>query len=366
MHWFPTRKMNNIALTATLLRWTCAMLTGRPAMSCFIAGVSLLILTLDAPAQEPDVDVKGTINKGLDFLAKDSLTWKESKQCYECHHAPFTIWALNEAKKQGYTVDEKVLDEMTSWVVGKDYLERLLTRPATREEIVFNEAPLLLALGIEAGDTSATQDSLKRLLASVVNDQEKDGSWKRVNEARPILSSPDTLTTLALLALSAPNAPDMGREGKAAQERAMQRLKTVEPDDELQPTVLRLILWRRLGLPSSEWRPLVQQLRSAQNDDGGWSQIKEAKSDAYATGQALYALAEAGVPDDEAVRRARSFLAKSQREDGAWAMTSRAIMGNGKVATKFEPITHAGTAWAVMGLVRTAPAVTKPGSKDSN
>jgi hypothetical protein len=46
-------------------------------------------------------------------------------------------------------------------------------------------------------------------------------------------------------------------------------------------------------------------------------------------------------------------------------MTSRAIMGNGKVATKFEPITHAASAWAVMGLVRSARAATKPGSADS-
>src|SRR5262245_34272748 len=112
----------------------------------------------------------------------------------------------------------------------------------------------------------------------------------------------------------------------ARKERAIQFLETAKPDDELQPTVLRLILWRRLGRPGAEWKPLEQQLRSAQNEDGGWSQIKEAESDAYATGQALYALAEAGATkDDAAIRRAQSFLEKSQREDGAWAMTSREI-----------------------------------------
>jgi hypothetical protein len=167
---------------------------------------------------------------------------------------------------------------------------------------------------------------------------------------------------LALLVLSAPNAPDMAQEGEAARERALQYLQTAKPDDELQPTALRLILWRRLGRPASEWEPLVQQLRGAQNEDGGWSQIKLDLSDGYATGQALYALAEAGVTkEDAAIGRAQSFLAKSQREDGAWAMTSRAIMGNGKIATHFEPIIHAGSAWAVMGLVRTLPAETKPG-----
>jgi hypothetical protein len=251
---------------------------------------------------------------------------------------------------------------MTSWVLGEDYLGRLLAERPDQKEIVFNEAPLLLALGIEAGDTHATQDGLKRLLTSIVNDQGADGSWQRINEARPILSSPDTLTTLALLVLSAPNAPDMGQQGEAARERALQYLQTATPDDELQPTVLRLILWRRLGRPASEWEPLVQQLRGAQNEDGGWSQLTLAQSDGYATGQALYALAEAGVTqDDAAIGRAQSFLVKSQRADGAWAMTSRAIMGNGEVATNFEPITHAGSAWAVMGLVRSLPAENRPG-----
>jgi hypothetical protein len=344
------------------LPMTRASLNRRSAVRCSLAILAIAILAIDARADDPDLDVKATINRGLSFLANDSLAWKESKKCYECHHAPFTIWALNEGKKQGYAVDEDVLADLTSWVLGEDYLAQLIKERPVEKEIVFNEAPLLLALGIEAGNTNDTQDGLKKLLTSIVNDQGKDGSWKRVNEARPILSSPDTLTMLALLVLSAPNAPDMGNEGKTAQERALQWLQTAKPDDELQPTMLRLILWRRLGRPDSEWKPLEQQLRSSQNEDGGWSQIKLAKSDAYATGQALYTLAEAGVTkDDAAIRRAQSFLEKSQRPDGAWAMTSRAIMGNGKVATKFEPITHAGSAWAVMGLVRSVPAETRSG-----
>ncbi|MBI3862317.1 MAG: hypothetical protein HY290_10525 [Planctomycetia bacterium] len=335
-------------------------------MRCFLAILALAIPTVDARAEDRDADVKATINRGLSFLAKDSVAFKQMKQCYECHHAPFTIWALNEGKKQGYAVDEEVLADLTSWVVGEDFLGGLIKERAPQAEIVFNEAPLLLALGIEAGNTNDRQEGLKKLLTSVVNDQGQDGSWKRVKEARPVLSSPDTLTMLALVALSAPNAPDLGNEGKVARERGLQFLETAKPDEELQPTVLRLILWRRLGRPDSEWKPLEQQLRSAQNEDGGWSQLKLAKSDAYATGQTLYALAEAGAAKDDAViRRAQSFLEKSQREDGAWAMTSRAIMGNGKVATKFEPITHAGSAWAVMGLVRTAPAETKPASTAS-
>ncbi|HKB37999.1 MAG TPA: hypothetical protein VKD72_16245, partial [Gemmataceae bacterium] len=89
-------------------------------------------------------------------------------------------------------------------------------------------------------------------------------------------------------------------------------------------------------------------------------------SDAYATGQALYALAEAGVkPDDETVRKGQSSLAKTQREDGSWPMVSRAIMRDGKPPKTLEPITHAGSAWAVLGLVRSSPAVARPGRTDA-
>src|SRR5207302_8776158 len=116
-------------------------------------------------------------------------------------------------------------------------------------------------------------------------------------------------------------------------------------------------------LPATEWEPLVEKLRGAQNADGGWSQTAKAQSDAYATGQALYALAEVGVkPGDEAVRKAQSFLAKTQREDGAWAMVSRAIMREGKPPKNLDPITHAGSAWAVMGLVRSSAVEVKPGA----
>jgi squalene-hopene/tetraprenyl-beta-curcumene cyclase len=330
------------------------------------AVVTLIVLPIGAAAADPAPDVKETINRGLAFLAKDNLAWKEKRQCAECHHAPFTIWALNEGKREGYGVDEKVLTNLTTWVLTKDHLAKLVAKPPKQEKIELNEAPLLLALGVEAGGATAAQDGLKKLLTSVLGDQDKDGAWRLSYEFRPIGSSPEVLTTLALLALSAQNAPDMGKEGKAARERGLEWLRNAGPDEELQAAALRLILWRRLGLPAGEWEPLVKRIRSTQNSDGGWGQIPKARSDAYATGQALYALAEAGVkPDEEAAQKAQSFLAKTQREDGAWPMVSRAIMRDGKPPKNLEPITHAGSAWAVLGLVRSSPNVAKPDRADA-
>jgi hypothetical protein len=369
-----------------------ANLIRRSALRRFCAILTVVIVPVNTLAADHASDVKQTIERGLAFLAKDNLAWKVKRKCAECHHAPFTIWALNEGKKQGYAIDENALVEMTSWVLGKEYLGKLLARPPKQEQSVLNEAPLLLALGIEAGDTNVARDGLKQMLASVLRDQDRDGSWKlgietglplagastamlhgaplgqgpllsasalvpgRARSFRPIGPSPETLTTLALLALSASQAPEMGKQGEMAREKALNWLRTIKSDDdELQSAALRVVLWRRLGLPATEWEPLVKRICSSRNADGGWGQTRGAKSDAYATGQALYALAEAGMkPGDAMVRRAQTYLAKAQRPDGSWTMASRAILPSGTSSKNLEPITHAGSAWAVMGLARSS------------
>ena len=76
-------------------------------------------------------------------------------------------------------------------------------------------------------------------------------------------------------------------------------------------------------------------------------------SDAWATGEALYALAYTGASSkDPAIARAQAFLIKTQREDGSWPMTSRPRAHLGIRAKDLVPIIGAGSAWAVLGMVR--------------
>ena len=104
----------------------------------------------------------------------------------------------------------------------------------------------------------------------------------------------------------------------------------------------------------------MKRIVSLQNADGGWSQTKEMPSDAYSTGQILYTLAEAGFPlTDPAIAKAQAFLVKSQDSGGSWGMTSRPGGPGGKSAKNLNPISYTGTAWAVMGLMRTTPQPAK-------
>ena len=94
-----------------------------------------------------------------------------------------------------------------------------------------------------------------------------------------------------------------------------------------------------------------------QHPDGGWSQIPTLSSDAYATGQALTALAESGVirPSDRVYQRGVRFLLNTQLEDGSWYVRSRAIPIQPYFDSEFphgkdQFISAAATNWATMAL----------------
>jgi hypothetical protein len=124
-----------------------------------------------------------------------------------------------------------------------------------------------------------------------------------------------------------------------------------------------------LLLPIRWLKPPIEarlQAYRRQNADGGWSQTRELGSDAYATGQSLYALSLAGVrAGRKEMRRGVSFLVATQREDGSWTMIPRETPER-KASKNLEPINHFAAAWAAMGLVRSiAPssAVRQPSDK---
>jgi hypothetical protein len=77
------------------------------------------------------------------------------------------------------------------------------------------------------------------------------------------------------------------------------------------------------------------ELLGLQRKDGGWAQTPWLSSDAYATGQVLYALHEAGMPaSHEAYGRGVQYLARIQQNDGSWHVSSR--------APKFQPFFQSG------------------------
>jgi hypothetical protein len=80
--------------------------------------VAIIVVTLSGAASAQDLrnkpsDLDSTINRGLAFLARDAMAWKQKHNCVSCHHAGLVVWSMREAKEQGHAVDEPVLADLT-------------------------------------------------------------------------------------------------------------------------------------------------------------------------------------------------------------------------------------------------------------
>ena len=323
-----------------------------------VLAIVLVILSGTASAQDPSdkpADVGTTIDRGLAFLAKDALAWKKEHNCVSCHHAGLVVWSMREAKRRGHAVDEPVLAEMTRWVAESGDGKFGQARPASAPRALNPKAVWFsLALGADPDPDAVSRKGRTRLLETVKGDQTNDGSWSAWPETRPPMqgSSDESMTALAILAV-VPAAATGDDSAKAVRDKGIQWLAATKTDDDPQSLAIRLVLWRRVGRPAEEWEPLVRRIKERQNSDGGWSQSKNMPSDAWATGQALYALAHAGIqPSERVITRAHAFLVRTQRADGSWPMMSRPTKPGDEGCKSLIPITGAGSAWAILGLVR--------------
>jgi hypothetical protein len=329
-----------------------------------ILGLLGLVATA-AHAQEglPTVtEVRHAIERSLPFLEREGVAWIRERGCVSCHTVAFLPWSHNQAKQRGLTVDERKVREWTNWS-----LVYLLARGGESDTVS------QMLLGRDRASPwrqkpslfGKTADPYERLWKDVIEQQNDDGSWSPGGQ----LTSPAEVTTgWTLLALASWDSPSETLEQKLeenlskSRDRALAWLKTAEPSDSTEALLLRMLVERTFG-DSSRADELRNQLLSRQNPDGGWSYRKDNHvSDAFATGQSLYALSLAGLSGDHpAIQRAQSFLLRTQHEDGSWSVSTRAIhnqeASNDRLKRTDAVYQYWGTGWATIGLLQTLPAV---------
>jgi hypothetical protein len=200
---------------------------------------------------------------------------------------------------------------------------------------------------------------MAEIAEEIVAKQQPDGSWEFFDTLRrpPINESQVTDAAWILLALDAALRTQANDAGRSALERGIAWLKSAPVTELPQEKGLKLLVGLRLGWPRAALQPDIDALLARERDDGGWSQLPELASDAFATGQALYVLSLAGYTQEQpAVRRGVEYLIAAQAEDGSWPMISRSTPdGRPGGATLLTPITCSAASWAVLGLSHCVP-----------
>jgi hypothetical protein len=199
----------------------------------------------------------------------------------------------------------------------------------------------------------------------LANLQWRDGRWDLpVGHAgggiRPPLGSAGSiiLTALSIRGLSVYLPPGRQAEMKSRVVRARDFLRAAAPL-ETQDESFKLLGLAWSAAPAAEIAAQATRVLALQRPDGGWAQLPTMASDAYATGQALYALQAGGsAPQSDAYRRGAAYLLRTQLEDGTWLVRSRGFGFQPYFETGFphgrdQFLSAAATSWAAIALAFT-------------
>jgi ankyrin repeat protein len=183
------------------------------------------------------------------------------------------------------------------------------------------------------------------------------GNWDAFESRRPPMSTGVYQTTaLAVYTLKTYGPPAEKADTEKSLARAAAWLESAMPAN-TQDRAFHLLGLAWAGASPSSIAAARKAVAASQRADGGWSQLPTMGSDAYATGQALYALNAAGrMPvGDPVYAKGVKYLLTTQAPDGSWHVKSRSIWLQPYFESGFpyghdQWISAAGTSWAAMAL----------------
>ena len=166
------------------------------------------------------------------------------------------------------------------------------------------------------------------MASHIAASQNADGAWHQPFgvQQRPGGEDGDIFrTALGIRSLKAYGPPGRGPEMQARIAKARRWLLQAKPVT-AEDRNMQLLGLGWAGASGSTLKQLAKAILAEQQADGGWRQREGLGSDAYATGESLYALAKAGgvAPSDPAYQKGVRFLLTTQRaSDGSWRVESR-------------------------------------------
>jgi hypothetical protein len=348
------------AVGETALDWALKFNNSAVLHALRIAGATPLAAYAAPKRKDPDTppDAARAVAKSVALLQKSSTEFFKQSGCVGCHHQPSAAFAVSAARAAGFRVDDAAsraqLDHMRFGL--REFQEGMLQRldgPAGAD------IPTASLLGMaNAGHKPDLTSDIT--VCNIAAQQRADGAWSLRGVSRtPMEESNITRTTLAVRVLKLWGPP--GR--KAEFDKRIARAKAWIVESKPRTTddlAMRLLGLAWTGAGKSEVQTAARALMEQQRPDGGWAATPNLSSDAYATGESLYALRESAslAVSDDVYQRGVSYLLNTQFDDGSWYVRSR--------APKFQPYFQSGfpfdhdqwisstaTAWATVAL---APA----------
>jgi len=326
----------------------------------------LMILMAQTLSAQGSQSARAAVTRALPMLQRSAGEFVAKRACVSCHHNVLPILTLDLARSRGFEIDMKVLkavEEKTFRdLVGANALDNAI-QATTLNDPTPNDSYLLMA----AHEAGFAPDLTAAVYARRLARWQRDGHWVTSDFRPPHSSSVFTATATAVRAIQLYMPDEMRAERDAAIHSARQWLLENRPVS-AEDAAFRLmgLVWAEAS--SEELAAGKRDLTAMQKPNGGWPQLPGYEADAYSTGEALFALHEAGVAATDSVwTKGLNFLISSQAQDGTWRVHTRMI-SPAEVSPKYFPtgfpygkdefLSYAGSCWAVMALLSALPEST--------
>ena len=293
------------------------------------------------------------VEPALALLERQSRNFIRIGGCNSCHSQDLPSAAAALARQRGLP-GPKLIPQLPPHMHANN-AERLmdLNSPA-----VISVAWELFDLGMNKAPRDLYTDAIVRYLKIM---QAADGGWQISESRRPPMSSgPYQLAALAIYSIQQYGRTEEKADNASAVARAATWLEKNKPTN-TQDRAFRLMGLSWAGGSAQSIAGAVKDLADNQRADGGWSQLPSMTSDAYATGEALFALNQGKMPPSNQVyQRGVKYLLRTQSADGTWHVKTRSIWLQPYFESGFpyghdQWISGAGTSWAVIALSAAEP-----------
>ncbi len=303
--------------------------------------------------------IQASITKSFTLLQKSGETFIKQAKCASCHHSTLTSMIAGKMMEKGITgVDTTAgmrvfaMDNTLAFVANPNLINQFV--PAK-----FLAPYVLLGLNAEKFPADFNTDLAVDYLISQAL---PDGSFKAEYARVPLEMGDIHLTAFSIRAIQLYASPSKAASVKQLVIRTQQWLEKQQPTNQ-QELAFQLLGMRWCDGSKAAKTAVATKLTAMQKEDGGWSQLPTMKSDAYATGQALYALSESGIinPGSEVYEKGINYLLQTQDESGAWIVATRSNPIQPFINSGFPPydenqyISAAATNWAALALVNALP-----------
>jgi len=328
-----------------------------------IATLILLAQTASAQPTPPLVTTRAAVERALPMLERSAKSFVAQRSCVSCHHNILPILTLRAAATRGFSVDVPTLGE----IERKTFRELLNARAfddAVQGLGVSDPTPNDSWLLVAAQTAGVAPDLVNAVYAKRIASWQHDGHWTTSDFRPPHSSSVFTATATAVRAVDAylpVELTDLRDSVLGSARRWLAENAAASTED----ATFRLLglVWSKAT--AADIKTAVNDLRKRQSSRGGWSQLSGYPADAYSTGEALYALHEAGAGGDAAWQRGIDFLRSTQASDGTWHVRTRMLspaevsppyFTTGFPYQKDEYLSYAASSWATMALLSALPA----------